>query len=123
MKEHPLPGSEKMAAAELDASYDRFYLAQCVKDETMAESIAKARGAGNTLVVHYTGAFHSDFGQGTAERVRRRLKDAKVVTLTMVPVDNIDRVDSTKDDRKRADYIVYTTKPMQSPHSTPAARP
>jgi uncharacterized iron-regulated protein len=117
MKQHPMPGAEKMPATEVEAMYDRFYLAQCLKDETMAESIAKARGAGDALVVHYTGAFHTDFGQGTAERVRRRLKNAKVVTLTMLPVDNIDTVSPSKEDRKRADYIVYTTKPMQSPHS------
>lgn len=120
MKEHPMPESEKMPAAAVEAMYDRFYLAQCVKDETMAESIVKARAAANAPVVHYTGAFHSDFGQGTSERVRRRLHDAKVVILTIIPVDNIDAVNPTKEDRKRADYIVYTTKPMQSPHGQPA---
>src|SRR5512144_1292378 len=70
-QQHPMPGSEKLQAAELEAMYDRFYLAQCVKDETMADSIVRARGAGKALIVHYTGAFHSDFGQGTAERIRR----------------------------------------------------
>ena len=67
---------------------DLFYQAQCIKDETMAESIANARGkaGGSVIVVHFTGSFHTDFGLGTASRVRRRLPDAKTVVISAVPV-------------------------------------
>src|SRR5687768_8692080 len=43
------------------AMAERFYLAQCVKDETMAESIVEALRAAprNAVVVHFNGAFHS----------------------------------------------------------------
>ena len=70
-------------AAMMAAMTDRFYEAQCVKDEAMGEAIAEAmtRWPGQ-LVYQVDGAFHSDGGMGTAERVRRRLPNAKTVVLT-----------------------------------------
>ena len=72
---HPVPGQ---AAEEARRTTERYYFSQCVKDETMAESIARAYTTGRTgdkrpIVVHFNGAFHSDYAQGTAERVMRRL--------------------------------------------------
>lgn len=96
----------------------RYYLSQCLKDETMAESIARARGDTKRLVVHVNGAFHSDFGDGAAERVRRRLPRAQVAVVSVLPVDDLDALRPSRDDRKRADYLVYTLKPAASPHKT-----
>ncbi|MBA3641782.1 MAG: ChaN family lipoprotein, partial [Acidobacteria bacterium] len=90
MSAHPAPNQsedEKKAMAE------RYYWSQCVKDETMAEAIAAAlsersefrglalseRSESKGPVIHYNGAFHSDFGLGTAERVRRRLPGKRTV--------------------------------------------
>ena len=42
MNSHPVPGSENQSAEERAATTERYYFAQCVKDETMAESIAAA---------------------------------------------------------------------------------
>jgi hypothetical protein len=71
---HPAGGS---GADEAARTNQRYFQAQCLKDETMAESIAQAltaaAGTNKAMVVHYNGAFHTDYGQGTAERVRRRL--------------------------------------------------
>ncbi|MES3032598.1 MAG: ChaN family lipoprotein [Gemmatimonadota bacterium] len=65
---------------------DTFYESQCVKDETMAEAIVQARAkAPGAVVVHYTGAFHSDFGLGTVSRVTRRLPNARTVVVSAVP--------------------------------------
>ena len=92
---------------------ERFYLAQCLKDETMAESIAKAfaRQDGRPgTIVHYTGAFHSDYGQGTAERVRRRLPGRRVAIVSMIPDDNLDTLAPDDDDIKLADYLVFTIR-------------
>ncbi len=114
---HPMPGMDKMGASELDAMHERFYQAQCVKDETMAEAIASASGPGHQLIVHYNGAFHSDYTLGTAARVKRRLKGARVAVVTMIPVDNLDTLKKpSKDERKSADYLVYTLRPQPSPH-------
>lgn len=90
----------------------RYYDSQCLKDETMAESIARAWTAG-TVVVHYNGAFHSDFGLGTASRTQRRLPNAKVVVVTMLPLKDLAELTSVVpagEDLKRARYLVYTVK-------------
>lgn len=79
--------SPATAAAPAASMVDLVYEAQCIKDETMAESIAVARmksGEG-TVVVHFNGSFHTDFGLGTAARVRRRLPLAKTVVVSAVP--------------------------------------
>ncbi len=93
----------------------RYYDAQCLKDETMAESIARtwrAAAADGTppLVVHYNGAFHSDFGLGTASRTQRRLPDRRMVVVTLLPVASLDELAPGGDDLKRARYLVYTRK-------------
>ncbi len=88
---------------------ERYYFSQCVKDETMAEAIATGFDQYNRkLVVHVNGAFHSDFGQGTAERVRRRLKDRRVVVVSVLPVKDLDALAPAGEDLARADYLVYT---------------
>jgi uncharacterized iron-regulated protein len=101
------------SGAAADSSTERYYWAQCVKDETMAESIAaafaKLEGQPG-VIVHVTGAFHSDFGAGTGERVRRRLFGRRVAIVSLVPIENLDDVTPAGDDLKRADYLVYTIK-------------
>ena len=106
---------------EKQAALERYYWAQCVKDETMAESIAAAtvHHAGARPIVHYNGAFHSDFGLGTAERVRRRLPTKRTIVITMLPVSDLDAVAPAGEDLKRADYLVYTLSTPKSQLPTP----
>lgn len=99
-----------------NAAVERFYQAQCIKDETMAESIAEAltRATPGTVVVHLTGAFHSDHRLGTASRVLRRVPDATMRTLTTVRVAGDTRAlaDTV---RARADWLVITPEPTPAP--------
>ena len=103
MAEHPMgPGGPTV---------ENMYRAQCVKDETMAESIVRARfDAVPPLVIHYNGDFHSEFGEGTAERVRRRLPHAKVLIISAIPVPALDTIDA-KSMRKQADWLLFTLRP------------
>jgi uncharacterized iron-regulated protein len=109
MSGHRGPGGEKLSPEELRNTTERYYFSQCVKDETMAEAIATGfeRG-GRTLIVHVNGAFHSDFGFGTAERVRRRLGERRVAVVSVLPVKDLDALTPAGDDLKRADYLLYT---------------
>jgi uncharacterized iron-regulated protein len=107
---------DRTVAAERQ-TLERFYQAQCLKDETMAESIARASqhaaaAAASPLVIHYNGAFHSDFTLGTAERAIRRLPGKRVVVVTILPVgsDALDSAAPTTEDRKRAGYLIYTVR-------------
>jgi uncharacterized iron-regulated protein len=91
----------------------RYYWSQCLKDETMAESIARAfdsRASSRTTIVHLTGAFHSDFGAGTAERTRRRMAGRRVAVVSILPTADLDTLAPAGDDLTRADYLVYTIK-------------
>jgi uncharacterized iron-regulated protein len=108
MGEHPAGD-----AAEGARMTERYYFSQCLKDETMAESIASAYAIAATapappVVVHFNGAFHSDYGQGTAARVKRRLPDARIAIVSVLPVDNLDTLAPTADDARLGNYLVYT---------------
>jgi uncharacterized iron-regulated protein len=105
-------GSGPPTAANVSASTVMFYQAQCSKDETMAESIARALQTtrGDGIVVHYNGSFHSDYGQGTAERVRRRMPNVRSLVITAVPVENPGAAAMTSE-RGKADYVIFTRKP------------
>ena len=104
----PPTASDASAMAKMT---DLFYEAQCVKDETMAESIANAMAKWpGRLVYQVDGAFHSDAGLGTASRVARRVPSAKSVVLTGVPVADLSKADP-KEHLDRADYLLFTRAP------------
>ena len=106
-------GGHQSSGSSADNTTERYYWAQCIKDETMAESIASAytKLEGRPgVVVHVTGSFHSDYGEGTGARVRRRLGGRRVATVSMIPVENLDALTPQPSDLKRADYLVYTIK-------------
>ena len=71
----------------MDASaLDNVFAAQCVKDDTMAESIADAIPAGEPApqVIHWNGRFHSDHGLGTVERLKARRPDLNIAVVSML---------------------------------------
>lgn len=112
--------SSKDSAAEKAATIERIYQAQCIKDETMGESVAKAYTAAppGALVVHVNGAFHSDYGLGTAERVKRRLPGKRVAVVSFVPVKDLDKIDE-KPEHTLGDFIVFTLAPAAKAGSAP----
>ena len=108
-------GQSKITKEQADAMVTRFYEAQCVKDETMGEAIAKARAQWpDAIVVHVNGSFHSDYRMGTAQRAKNRLNGQKIAVISFVPDEDLDNVDGKKM-RKIGDYIVYTLKPPAPP--------
>jgi len=133
MSEHPGGGDKKAEKkdekkeAEQRAMTEKFYFAQCVKDETMAESIAARvdptrASTTKSVVVHYNGSFHSDYKLGTAARVIRRLPKARVKVVSIVAVDDLDSI-KPDEYRKRGDYIVFCLQAPKAPEKgkgTPA---
>jgi uncharacterized iron-regulated protein len=114
MGSHPGPtggNSVKSVMSDDHALMQRLYAAQCLKDETMAESIANAWSAAPSpkpLVIHFTGAFHSDFRQGTVMRVQQRLNGRRIRVVSIIPVTNLDKT-KAGEQRKRADYMIFTS--------------
>ena len=110
---HSSPELEKATEEEKDAAKQRMYQSQCLKDETMAESIVaafKAQAGKPGPIVHYTGAFHSDFGAGTVERIRRRLPNHRVGVVSIMAKEDLDSLSVSDDDLTRSEYLVYTVK-------------
>lgn len=99
------PGDSAAARATLN----RYYEAQCVKDEAMGESIIRAweRSGKGTILLHVNGAFHSDYRLGTVERVVRRKSDAKIVVITGVPVPDPVK-GNPAEHADKADYLIFT---------------
>ncbi|MFN8580667.1 MAG: ChaN family lipoprotein [Gemmatimonadaceae bacterium] len=109
MKGHNSGGAAPAPSDTLPTAVaQRFYYAQCVKDETMAESIvaARRRARPGAIVVHYDGSFHSDFAEGTAARVRRRDTAARVLVITAIPVP--DPLTATVVAPSRANVTIFT---------------
>jgi uncharacterized iron-regulated protein len=102
----PAPGDTLPTAVA-----ERFYLAQCVKDETMGEAVAGAlrRAGPDAIVVHFDGAFHSDFRQGTVERFRRRMPNVRFVVISAIPVDD-PAASAAGQLTARADFVIFTRK-------------
>jgi uncharacterized iron-regulated protein len=98
-----------------DGANPNFYFAQCVKDETMGEAVAEAfsKATERVTIVHINGAFHSDYGEGTAASARRRMPGRRIAVVSMLPVSDIDREKPDDDDLKRADYLVLTVGSKQ----------
>lgn len=107
--------SAKKLAVNAAATEQRYYEAQCVKDETMGESVATAlrdansakAGTAAALVVHMNGSFHTNYKLGTADRATRRAKDARSMVISIVPTANLDKADG-KAERSKGDYIIFT---------------
>jgi len=105
-------GAKALSPDEKRTLLERTYEAQCVKDETMGEAIATAFAAAppRALVLHVNGAFHSDYGAGAAERVKRRLRGKRVALVSFVPVPDLDAADG-KPVRGLGDYVIFTLAP------------
>lgn len=102
-------GGDEEAAHTLQSGLTNLYLAQCARDETMAETIAQHLATG-ALVVHINGGFHSDFSLGIVPRLLRRVPGARIRSITALPVENPARAE-VAEYRGRADYLLFTREP------------
>ena len=94
---------------------ERFYWAQCVKDETMAESIVAALEKSPGRQAADLSSLQRRVPQRLRPRHRRarpppRCQRAESSVVSMLPVADLDTLTPAGEDLKRADYLVYTTK-------------
>jgi uncharacterized iron-regulated protein len=94
-----------------NAMLQNTYLAQCARDETMAESIAGISREGP--VFHVNGSFHTDFDLGIVPRLRFRVPGLTIRTISAVPVDDLAGLDP-QDHVERADFVIFTRAPAGS---------
>ena len=101
-------------AESMGARMGRFFAAQCLKDDTMAESIARLFPPGDPdppLVVHWCGRFHSDEYLGTVERLARRRGNLSLAVVSMVSEGSQTR-ELTEEERGLGDYV-WLVPPMK----------
>jgi uncharacterized iron-regulated protein len=68
-----------------NANLDNMYAAQCIKDDTMAESIANWLKANEgARVLHINGNFHSAGGLGVPEKLTAMMPELKVAIVTCI---------------------------------------
>jgi len=72
------------------------------------------------LVLHFCGAFHSDFGQGTVARVLTRVPSASIGIVTTIEADAPAQSDA-KPESARANYVLFVPKPPPKSEA-PAAK-
>jgi uncharacterized iron-regulated protein len=80
--EEPPPDPE--AAAEADATFERFLSAQSLWDAAMADTVAGVLAEQpDALVVHFNGKFHSAAGLGIPEHLREYRPGTDFITFTI----------------------------------------
>ncbi|MFM6934018.1 MAG: ChaN family lipoprotein [Flavobacteriales bacterium] len=88
---------------------------QAFKDATMAQFILANPGRKEgTVVLHFNGAFHSDFHQGILWYVQQKQPNIRVITISTVTQEDINKLD--KEHYGRADFIICVPESMTRTH-------
>lgn len=103
---------------------ERYYAAQCLKDDTMAEAITdhltKRRAKGDRpLAILICGRAHSDHGRGTVQRILNRMPELKVRVLSAETVADVGK-GVYESPRDVADYVIVAAEPVRKPRPMPA---
>ena len=90
---------------------ENIYAAQCIKDDTMAESIYDyLKQNPKRTVIHYNGDFHSESHLGTANKLHLLNPELKIAVITPIIVadDKEIKYDSTVKDL--GDYLIFAKR-------------
>ena len=93
---------------------ERMYIAQSLKDDTMAETIHEYRQANpEEKIASYQGDFHSAFGLGIVKKLKMLNPDITTVVVSIVPVDNLETTEF-RSFQGRGDYIIFVHRVQQN---------
>ena len=85
------------------------YMAQCLKDDTMAESIyAFLQQNKKTKIIHYNGEFHSTSHLGTAQKLALLNSELKIAVISPVLAEN--ELIYTKEDLNLGDFLIVMNR-------------
>ena len=87
--------------------------AQAFKDATMAKFIMKEM-KNNKVVLHFNGAFHSDYYQGILWYIQQEKPAVKALTISTVSQKNINKLDT--ENLGKADFIICVPESMTKTH-------
>jgi uncharacterized iron-regulated protein len=87
--------------------------AQALKDATMAKYILQELREDNQII-HYNGAYHSDYYQGILWYIQQSKPLVKVTTISTVSQQKVNKLE--KEHLGKADFIICVTESMTSTH-------
>lgn len=90
-----------------------FPQAQMIKDATMAHNIFKNLQEGN-IMLHYNGAFHTDFREGIVWYLRKMNPDLRILVISTVEQVKVEKLDP--DHQQKGDYILCVPEKMTKTH-------
>ena len=108
------------AAKNLTANQENtlllYYGAQCIKDETMAESILNyIIKHPEFKVIHFNGDFHSNSYLGTVQMLKDRKPSLKIAVITPIYYEKESDIKINNDLKKLGDYVIYLQEPPREP--------
>jgi len=90
------------------------YQAQCLKDDTMAESIVFAlKAKPKSRLIHFNGDFHSRAFLGTVSRVMEALPKLKIAVISPVYTPAWQTQNPNEDDNQAGTYIIFLPEPLE----------
>ena len=99
---------ENMHSPMMNNNPDWLYQAQCLKDETMAESIVNAlKIKPKARVLHFNGDFHSRYFSGTVSRVQEILPKMKIAVISPSYSENWQTANLTAEEKNAGTYIIF----------------
>ena len=99
---------ENMHSPMMNNNPDWLYQAQCLKDETMAESIVNAlKIKPKARVLHFNGDFHSRYFSGTVSRVQEILPKKKIAVISPSYSENWQTANLTAEEKNAGTYIIF----------------
>ena len=99
---------ENMHSPMMNNNPDWLYQAQCLKDETMAESIVNAlKIKPKARVLHFNGDFHSRNFSGTVSRVQELLPKKKIAVISPSCRENWQTANLTAEEKNAGTYIIF----------------
>ena len=99
---------ENMHSPMMNNNPDWLYQAQCLKDETMAESIVNAlKMKPKARVLHFNGDFHSRNFSGTVSRVQEILPKMKIAVISPSYSENWQTANLTAEEKNAGTYIIF----------------
>lgn len=104
-----LPGYKKMLDMMPGHTNDNFPRAQAIKDATMAYFSLKAWQPGK-LLVHYNGAYHSDYYEGIMWYLLQANPNLRIATISTVSQKDIGKLE--KEHIGKADFIICVDEEM-----------
>lgn len=104
-----LPGYKKMIEIMGGHGGENLPKAQAIKDATMAHFMLKYYKPGS-LLIHYNGAYHSDFYDGLNWYLKRQNPSLKIVTISTVSQKDIHKLSA--EHLGRADFIICVDEDM-----------